>query len=99
MESVPKGKTTRCERGARLYRERKHDIERIRANVYRVPSCTGEHAYTVMLDDGDGFTFCDCPDYRRAKALGETCKHYFAAEMQREYHRSAARRRKAGLKV
>ena len=95
--SISSESSTRRERGVRLYAERKAEIVRVgvEPGVYSVPSCSGDHAYTVYLDDGDGFAACLCPDYRRAKALGETCKHTFAASMKREYNRSLARRRRA----
>lgn len=74
--SVP-DRTTRLQRGVRLYRERGHEIERIGVHTYRVPSCAGTGFYTVYTD----FRACTCPDHVRAKAAGERCKHVTAAEI------------------
>ncbi len=81
-------KTTRLQRGVRLFRERGHEIERIGINAYRAPSCTGEDSYLVFTDMG----CCTCPDHRRAKAAGERCKHRHAIEIFTAKRRAARRR-------
>ncbi|PLS82352.1 MAG: hypothetical protein CYG60_24630, partial [Actinobacteria bacterium] len=68
--TVPK--TSRLQRGIRLYRERGHEITRTTGGTYRVPSCSGEASYHVYLGE---VTTCSCPDSRRAKATGEYCLH------------------------
>ncbi len=86
-------KTTRLQRGIRLFAERGHEIERISAHTYRVPSGTGEGHYTAYTD----LRACTCPDHIRAKALGngERCKHVIAAEIVLAKRRAARRRRAA----
>ncbi len=68
--------STRTERGIKLFRERHAEIERTGPSSYLVPSCSGEHAYVVNLKP---FVCCTCPDHKRAKDLGEVCKHAAAA--------------------
>ncbi len=85
-------KTTRLQRGVRLFLERGAEIERTTANTYRVPSCSGEGSYLVYLD----FRCCTCPDHRAAKAAGERCKHFHAAGIAAAKLRTA-RQRVAGL--
>ena len=82
-------KTTRLQRGVRLFGERGHEIERISAHTYRVPSCTGTGFYTAYTD----LRCCTCPDHMRAKAAGERCKHVIAAEIVLAKGRAARRRR------
>ncbi len=77
MDDKSVARTTRLQRGIRLYREHADEIERTTANTYRVPSCTGEGHYLVYLDLGS----CTCPDHERAKAKGERCKHFHAAHI------------------
>ncbi len=81
-------KTTRLQRGVRLFAERGHEIERTTANTYRVPSCTGSGSYLVYLD----LRACLCPDHRRAKEAGERCKHFHAAYIFAAKRRAARRR-------
>ena len=69
--------TTRTERGIKLYCEHHDEIERTGPSTYRVPSCSGTDSYMVDVRAG----FCLCPDHKRAKALGEACKHRSAAEI------------------
>lgn len=76
-ETTIPAKTTRLQRGVRLFLERGAEIERIAAHTYRVPSCTGEGSYTAYTD----LRCCTCPDHMRAKAAGERCKHVIAAEI------------------
>ncbi len=83
--SVPK--TTRLQRGIRLFNDRGHEIERIAAHTYRVPSCTGEGTYTAYTD----LRCCTCADHMRAKAAGERCKHVAAAEIFLAKRRAARR--------
>ncbi len=90
-ETTIPAKTTRLSRGVRLFRERGHEIERIAAHTYRVPSCTGEGFYTAYTD----LRACTCPDHIRAKASGERCKHVVAAEIVLTKRRAARRRRAA----
>ena len=84
--SVPK--TTRLSRGIVLHRERGHEIERLEAHTYSVPSCVGGGTYTVFVDLG----CCTCPDHRRAKEAGEACKHRVAVEIMIAKRRAARRR-------
>ena len=77
MSTTTIPKTTRLSRGITLHRERGHEIERIAAHTYRVPSCSGEGFYTAYTD----LRCCTCPDHMRAKAVGERCKHVVAAEI------------------
>ncbi len=86
-QSVP-NRTTRLQRGIRLFLERGAEIERTTANTYRVPSCTGEGSYLVYLD----LRACLCPDHARAKASGERCKHFHAAGIAAAKLRAARRR-------
>ncbi len=83
-------KTTRLERGVRLYRERGHEITRTTGGTYHVPSATteGQH-YVVYLGE---ITTCSCPDSRRAKAKGEYCLHVHAAAIVAAKRRAARRR-------
>ncbi len=85
--TVP-ARTTRLQRGIRLFAERGHEIERTTANTYKVPSCSGEGRYTVYLD----LRCCTCPDHRRAKASGERCKHFHAAGIAAAKRRASRRR-------
>jgi hypothetical protein len=82
-------KTTRLQRGVRLFRERGAEIERLEIHTYAVPSCSGDETYTVYTD----LSCCTCPDHRRAKAAGERCKHYHAVEIFTAKRRAARRRR------
>jgi predicted nucleic acid-binding Zn finger protein len=84
-------KTTRLQRGVRLFNERGHEITRTTGGTYRVPSCSGEASYHVYLGE---VTTCSCPDSRRAKQDGEYCKHVHAAAIVAA-KRWAARRRNA----
>lgn len=68
--------TTRATRGIALFRERRDEIERVSPWTYRVPSCSDRATYTAILSP---FTYCSCPDHRRAKDLGDVCKHVYAA--------------------
>jgi hypothetical protein len=80
-------KTTRLQRGVRLFLERPGEIERTTANTYRVPSCSGTGSYLVYLD----LRCCTCPDHRAAKAAGERCKHFQAAAIAAAKRRAARR--------
>jgi hypothetical protein len=80
-------KTTRLQRGVRLFLERGEEIERTTANTYRVPSCSGTGSYLVYLD----LRCCTCPDHRSAKASGERCKHFHAAGIAATKLRAARR--------
>ena len=82
-------KTTRLQRGIRLYQERGHEITRTTGGTYRVPSCSGEASYHVYLGE---ITTCSCPDSRKAKDQGEYCKHVWAASTAAAKRRAARRR-------
>ncbi len=84
-------KTTRLQRGVRLFQERGAEIERTTAHTYKVPSCSGEGAYLVWTD----LRACTCPDHIRAKAAGERCMHVIAAEIVLAKRRAARRRQVA----
>lgn len=81
-------KTTRLQRGVRLFQDRGHEIERIAAHTYSVPSCIGEGSYVAYTD----LRCCTCPDHASAKASGERCKHVIAAEIVLSKRRAARRR-------
>ncbi len=85
-QSVPK--TTRLQRGVRLFRDKGREIERLEIHTYAVPSCSGDEAYTVFTDMG----CCTCPDHRRAKEAGELCKHRVSVEIFTAKRRAARRR-------
>ena len=82
-------KTTRLQRGVRLFAERGHEIECLEIHTYSVPSCSGDDSYTVFTD----LRCCTCPDHRRAKASGKRCKHFHAVEVFVAKRRAARRRR------
>ena len=86
-------KTTRLQRGIRLFNERGAEITRTPGGTYRVPSCTGEGHYVVYLGE---FAFCSCPDHRRAAKVGEACKHRTAARIFAAKRRAARRRERVG---
>ncbi len=88
-ETTISAKTTRLQRGVRLFQERGAEIERLEIHTYAVPSCSGDERYTVFTDMG----CCSCPDHRRAKAAGEACKHRVAVEVFVAKRRAARRRR------
>jgi predicted nucleic acid-binding Zn finger protein len=83
-------KTTRLQRGIRLFADRGHEITRTEGGTYKIPSCTGDGHYVVYLDPD--FTTCSCPDSRRAKSEGEYCKHVWAASTAAAKRRAARRR-------
>ena len=87
--TVP-AKTTRLQRGIRLFADRGHEITRTTGGTYIVPSCAhdGEH-YVVYLGE---ITTCSCPDSRRSKETGEYCKHVHAAGIAAAKRRAARRR-------
>ncbi len=89
MDTTTVPKSTRLERGVRLYRERGAEITRTTGGTYRVPSCSGEASYHVYLGE---VTTCSCPDSRRAKQDGEYCKHVHAAGIAAAKRRAARRR-------
>ncbi len=81
-------KTTRLQRGIRLFNERGAEIERLEIHTYAVPSCSGDETYTVYTD----LSCCTCPDHRRAKEAGELCKHRVAVEIFTAKRRAVRRR-------
>ena len=82
-------KTTRLQRGIRLFQERGAEITRTTGGTYHVPSCTGEGHYVVYLGE---ITCCSCPDHRRAAKDGDRCKHAHAAYIFAAKRRAARRR-------
>ncbi len=81
-------KTTRLQRGIRLFNERGAEIERLEIHTYAVPSCSGDETYTVYTD----LSCCTCPDHRHAKEAGELCKHRVAVEIFTAKRRAVRRR-------
>ena len=78
--------STRTSRGVQLFLDRRHDIVRVKAHTYRVPSCTTDEEYLVWTQHGN----CSCPDSCRAKEQGAVCKHVVAARLAMQ-HRSELR--------
>ena len=81
-DTVPRD-NTRVERGIQLWLTRRDEIKRVKADVYRVPSCTSDEEYLVWID----LKACSCPDHPRAKAQGMRCKHYVAASLAKMHRR------------
>ena len=77
------GGTTRVERGIQLWLTRRHEFERVKANTWRIPSCTSPERYLVWLEYGN----CSCPDSKRAKEMGVRCKHVIAAKLASQHRR------------
>lgn len=75
--------STRTERGILLWITRRDEIKRVKAHVYRVPSCTSDEEYIVWTD----LKACNCPDHPRAKAQGLRCKHVVAASLTMHHRR------------
>jgi hypothetical protein len=73
----PTRKTTRHERGITLGIERFEEIVRVGPYLWSVPSCSGDHAYTVNLK-GEGH--CPCLDHTPE---GEEDKHVVAARYKK----------------
>ena len=74
---------TRVSRGVELFLTRRHEIVRVKNDVYRVPSCTSDEEYTVWTD----LRACTCPDHPRAKEQGLRCKHLYAALLAKQHRR------------
>ncbi len=91
MDDKSVARTTRLQRGIRLYRDHGHEIEHVGFLTYRVPSCTGEGSYLVYLD----LHACTCPDHPKAKEAGARCKHVVAAEIAHCKRRAARARESA----
>jgi hypothetical protein len=72
----PAPPSTRFERGIALAQEHFEEIDRVGAYLWSVPSCSGDHAYTVNLKTRT----CPCPD---RPPEGERCKHVVAAKYKR----------------
>jgi hypothetical protein len=89
--TVPAPTRERVLRGLDLYREHGDEIEHEGHGVYTVPGCSGG-SYTVDLVPFGGEESCSCPDYRRHKRTGTSCKHIVAATIYRAKGRAAARR-------
>ena len=64
--------SARLQRGINLAEERFEEITRTAPYIWTVPSCSGEHTYTVDLKAKT----CSCQDRPPAP---ERCKHYSAA--------------------
>jgi hypothetical protein len=77
--------TTRTERALELYRNHGRRIERLSADIYLVPSCSGEGLFEV---DYSAET-CACPDH---EIRGEVCKHVLAVGILRAKRRAATLR-------
>ena len=75
--------STRIERGIQLWLTRRDEIKRVKADVYRVPSCSSDERYLVWTD----LKACSCPDHPRAKAQRMRCKHYVAASLAKMHRR------------
>lgn len=88
MSNTTIPKTTRIQRGVRLFRDKGHEIERLEIHTYAVPSCSGNETYTVFTD----LSCCTCPDHRAAKTAGEACKHRVAVAVFVAKRRAARRR-------
>ncbi len=73
---------TREKRALALYRERRHEIERIAPDVYVVPACSARGGYYKV--DYEAET-CTCPD---AEFHPEhSCKHVLVVGILRAKHR------------
>ena len=83
MDTASLAGTTRVSRGVQLFLDRRHEIHRIKGDVYSVPSCSSEERYTVWTD----LRACTCLDHPRAKAEGTRCKHLFAALLAKQHRR------------
>ncbi len=79
-------RTTRPQRGLKLYKDHAAAIVRILPHTYSVPSCSGGATYIVRLDRQS----CDCPDYERHH---KPCKHLYAAVVAAAKARARARAR------
>ena len=92
LSEVSVAKTTRMERGVRLYFERGHEITPTTAHTYRVPACSGIGTYIVHLDLG----CCSCVDSERRRERGDRtpCKHLVAASILASKRRAARRARR-----
>ncbi len=91
--SVPKAPRpdTRETRALELFRARGREITRVASDVYLVPSCSGERAYTVDYAEET----CECPDFtipRPGREPGEPCKHVYAVGIHRAKRRGATAR-------
>ena len=86
-------RTTRLQRGVRLFHERGNQIERLEIHTYAVPTSKLDETYTVFTD----LNCCTCPDHRAAKRAGEACKHRVAVEVFVAKRRAARRRRRAAV--
>ena len=78
--------TTREQRALALYRERRHEIERIDDDAYLVPSCSAAGAFYRV--DYAAET-CSCPD---STIRRELCKHVLTVGI----HRAKRRAKRAG---
>jgi hypothetical protein len=83
--------STREERALELYRTHGRDIERISADVYRVPSELLRRTYTVDYRDET----CTCPDFEYGH--GRACKHILAVGISRAKRRGDTLRSLAAL--
>lgn len=66
--------TTRESRGIALALDRLDEIQMLRPSVFRVPACSGGHAYVVNIK----LETCSCEDSIYG---GNVCKHIFAARI------------------
>jgi hypothetical protein len=89
-ESLQSSANARAERALELYRDHGRDIERVAADVYLVPSCSGDGVYRVDY----AAESCSCPDYQ---IRGEVCKHVLAVGVFHAKRRGATLRSLAAL--
>src|SRR5215207_6636822 len=83
---------TRAERALRLFEEHGHEITRIAAGVYRVPSSDGLRSYDVLYGEREQ---CVCPDFEFG--AGRACKHILAVGLFVARRRGETARRLAEL--
>ena len=83
MDTSSLAGSTRVSRGVELFLTRRHEIVRVKAHTYRVPSCTTDEEYLVWTQHGN----CSCPDSRCAKDSGGVCKHVVAARLAQQHRR------------
>jgi hypothetical protein len=88
--SAPAHPSTRELRALELFHERGREIERLKPDVYLVPSCTGEGVYRVDY----AAESCSCTDH---EIRGEVCKHILAVGILRAKRRGATLRSLAAL--
>ena len=76
MKSVHAEQASRARRGLALFRERGGEIERLGKLRYLIPGCSRPFYVVDLVAES-----CECPDFTKR---GESCKHLFAAAINRE---------------